>query len=84
MNHITFYGVFQTKKHKITSVVKLNVKEIDSSNTLKNLLPQKTYKVKTTLKIPTEINLSTATFRVGLSFYNLPPGFEGNAVKIHF
>jgi dolichyl-phosphate-mannose-protein mannosyltransferase len=84
LKHITFYGVFQTKKHKITGVVKLHVKEVDSLNTPKQLLPKKTYKVKTTFKIPTEINPSTATFRVGLSFYNLPPGFEGNTVKIHF
>jgi len=84
LKHITFYGVFQTKKHKITSIVKLNIKEIDSTNTLKNLLSQKTYKVKTTLKIPKEINLNTTTLRVGLGFYNLPPGFEGNTVKIHF
>jgi len=84
LNHIAFYGVFQAKKHKITSVVKLNIEKIDSINTLGNLLPKKTYKVRAVLKRPAKINSSTITFRVGLSFYNLPPGFEGNAVKIHF
>jgi prepilin signal peptidase PulO-like enzyme (type II secretory pathway) len=84
LNHITFYGVFQTKKHKITSVVKLNIEKIDSISTLGNLLPKKTYKVSAVLKRPAKINSSTTTFRVGISFYNLPPGFEGNAVKIDF
>lgn len=84
LNHINFYGVFQTKKHKITALEKLDVTEIESINTLKYLLPKKTYKVKATLKIPVEINPNTTTFRVGLGFYNLPPGFEGNTVKIQF
>ena len=82
LKHVTFYGIFQTKKHKITSILKLNVKEIDSINNLKNIWSKKTYKMKAVLKTPLDINSNTVSFRVGLGFYNLPPGFEGNPVKI--
>lgn len=84
LNHIYFYGIFQTKKHKITALYKLNISDINGVDSTNYLLPLKTYKLRSFFKIKNKISANTTTFRVGLGFYNLAPGFEGNLVKIQF
>ena len=84
LNTIRFYGVFQTKKHKITHILKLENLIIDKLSDGKYLLPNKNHRVQVKIPIPNNIDPSTKTFRIGLGFYNFAPGFEGNIVKIHF
>ncbi len=84
LNRIEFYGVFQTKKHKITAQESLKNIRILGAGESQFILPNKTYKMTCLLIIPDKINPLTTTFRVALSFNNLPPGFEGNPVKIIF
>ncbi|NCP21957.1 MAG: 4-amino-4-deoxy-L-arabinose transferase [Zetaproteobacteria bacterium] len=80
ISNLVFHGVFQTQKQQITADIplKINLKKTDILQALK------TYKVSCKFKIPNDLEPTSSTFRIGLSFYDFPAGFEGTVVKINF
>jgi len=84
VSKLKFYSVFQTKKHKITGYSQLKniaVKGLKEGNLL---APNSEYEVGVTIEIPKNLDKTTTTFRIGISIYDFPAGFEGNPIKIIF
>lgn len=76
---LKFIGVFQGKKNKILAKVTIR---------MENLFTLKAHEVRVlqaSFVVP-EINEDTdeLTFRIGIDFYNLSEGYQGNKVKIKY
>lgn len=75
-NEVTFLGIFQGKKNVILKEVPI---KIDTNF----LIPQKSEKtVSASFIVPKEIDSTFLYFRIGLKFYQFPPGFQGNKTLV--
>jgi len=84
LKNIHFYGVFQAKKQKIDFIIPLTHLVITAKNeeTINKIIKKKSnYKVSSEIKVPPNLK-DSKTFRIGITFYNLPVGYQGNIVTL--
>jgi hypothetical protein len=77
-SNTVFYGVFQGEKNKILTKVPLKIES------LPQLKPDEIITLKASFTVPEIMEKEELTFRVGLGFYDLPEGFQGNKVPVEF
>ena len=71
-----FYGVFQVENNKILAKIPLKIES------LPQLKPDEIITLKTSFIVPEILEKEELTFRVGLGFYDLPEGFQGNKIPV--
>ena len=71
-----FYGVFQGEKSKILAKIPLKIESLPP------IKPDETIILKASFMVPEIMEKDKITFRVGLSFYDLPEGFQGNKIPV--
>ncbi len=72
--NVTFVGVFQGKKNAIIKEIPLVL------DTHFSLQPNERKVMNASFKVPENIKQKGLTFRIGLAYYDLPVGFQGNKV----
>lgn len=77
-DHVRFYGIFQGKKNIV-----LNKSLMDIQN-ITPLRANETKVLKASFKAPKIDYKGDITFRVGIEFYDLLEGFQGNKVEIKY
>ena len=71
-------GIFQNRKKVV-----LDEFELQFPGTIQ-LNPNETRKMEAVFVVPQQIEGEVITFRVGVSFHNLPAGIQGNKVLVNF
>jgi len=75
-SNTVFYGVFQVENTKILAKIPLKIES------LPQLKPDEIITLKTSFIVPEILEKEELTFRVGLGFYDLPEGFQGNKIPV--
>jgi hypothetical protein len=71
-------GMFQNRRKEVLVQFKLNLPD------LKNLKPLETRRLEAVFTVPEPFEEEVVTFRIGVSFENLPAGLQGNKVLVNF
>ena len=78
LNALVFYGVFQGVKKVILSEIPL---ELEQGQTVG---PGEELELQARFRVPEISTENTITFRIGISFQDLPPGIQGNKVLVNY
>ncbi|MFD1314979.1 ArnT family glycosyltransferase [Namhaeicola litoreus] len=77
-SNTVFFGVFQGEKNKILAKIPLIIESLPV------LKQADTFLLSASFIVPTIVEKEDVTFRVGLGFYDLPEGFQGNKIPVEF
>jgi len=74
--NVKFIGIFQGKKNAIIKEIPLGI------NTNLSIASKGKRIVNASFEVPDILKLKQLTFRIGLKFYGLPVGYQGNKIKV--
>jgi hypothetical protein len=75
-SNTTFYGVLQGEKNKILTKIPLKIESLPLLKQGDSIL------LSANFIVPYIIEKKELTFRVGIGFYDLPEGFQGNKIPV--
>jgi hypothetical protein len=76
--NVRLMGIFQNRKKLVLEEIELTFPGLEQ------LKPNETLELEAVFRAPNTFKNMEVTFRIGVSFHNLPPGIQGNKVLVNF